>query len=520
MISYDDSNKIFDSNYVIGWTTVKENGKTPKLKDLTVIKFGENKLAKCKNGNVLLCGRDGCYNISRKKDSPCCSHKNDREAYLYCRSPTICTKYATYGHEETKQLFCLEHKGIDDFDVINPRCSEPGCKVRPSFGVKEKFCLVHKKKNMYDVMNPKCQDPSCDLRPNYNYEGLPPIFCVTHKEILMIDVCYKRCLYPDCYITATFALPGEKANSCATHKSDLMIDVYNIKCYYPECKTLASFGYEGGRRISCIEHIEKDMTSLVGKICIYPSCSVRASYVKLYDKKRIHCVEHASLNEYGKLKCNPKCLELSCNNIAYFVEKDDTNLYPVRCFDHQLPTDIQLVNKICEQCFDKIYMPSNKTICMECGKYRKKILFSFKEHIVKEFLRSNSISFRHNKAVHQIGSQYRPDFLIDTKFGKIILEVDEHQHKRQNKEINDNETNRMKVIYKDIQIVKKNSEVLFIRYNPDFYEGPQYDTDQRLTYLYKLLNYFLDINIFGIKLGVVYLYYDGFTLPPPILNLL
>jgi hypothetical protein len=110
-----------------------------------------------------------------------------------------------------------------------------------------------------------------------------------------------------------------------------------------------------------------------------------------------------------------------------------------------------------------------------------KIIFTQKEYVIKQFLKLNNIIFTHNKIVHLDGSLRRPDFLIDTKFGKIILECDENQHKKYS---NEEECDRMKMIYKDVQLLKPNSEVLFIRYNPDNYKGAQYQTSDRLKYLH------------------------------------
>ncbi|CAH6419078.1 Hypothetical protein HVR_LOCUS271 [uncultured virus] len=57
------------------------------------------------------------------------------------------------------------------------------------------------------------------------------------------------------------------------------------------------------------------------------------------------------------------------------------------------------------------------------------------------FLQSNNISAIHNKPISINGSsKFRPDFLIRSKFGYIIFEVDEFQHKNQGY---NNESERM-----------------------------------------------------------------------------
>ena len=94
------------------------------------------------------------------------------------------------------------------------------------------------------------------------------------------------------------------------------------------------------------------------------------------------------------------------------------------------------------------------------------------------------VTFRGLKNVNPVysdGSAYRPDFLINSVFGKIVLECDEFQHKNYNLK-NFEEQNRMETIYKDIQILSKKEEVLFIRYHPDDYKGLQYNINGRLEY--------------------------------------
>ena len=162
-----------------------------------------------------------------------------------------------------------------------------------------------------------------------------------------------------------------------------------------------------------------------------------------------------------------------------------------------------MIEKKCNKCTIKVFIPDDKDVCSECGKYRYKII-NHKENEITTFLKSHSIEFIHNKPVYLGESSKRPDFLIDSKFGKIVLECDEFQHKGY-----ENEENRMIIIYEDIQL-SKDSEVLFIRYNPDYYKGLQYDIINKLKYLYFLLDHFMKLDTLNIRLGVLYLFYDGF----------
>ena len=73
--------------------------------------------------------------------------------------------------------------------------------------------------------------------------------------------------------------------------------------------------------------------------------------------------------------------------------------------------------------------------------------------------------FDHDKVVAGGCSKKRPDFLITTFWGYIILEIDEFQHNRKTYPC-ECEVNRMKEIYFDCGV----KHLLFIRYNPDSYK--------------------------------------------------
>ncbi len=254
------------------------------------------------------------------------------------------------------------------------------------------------------------------------------------------------------------------------------------------------------------------MIDLKSKRCIFDNCDIQASYGYLFSKTRIHCAEHSTLNEYSKSKRFPICFDLSCSNPATFINDEDKSLQPIRCMNHKQENDIEIIEKICSSCSIKVYIPENKKICAECGQYRYKII-AHKEYAIKMFLKFNGVKFIHDKIVHLNGSFKRPDFLINSVFGKIIIECDEFQHRdpRYN-----NEEKRMITIYNDIQLLSKGDEVLFIRYNPDNYKGIQFTTNDRLDYLLIILQHFITLDKLNIKLGVVYLFYDEFDGNPKI----
>lgn len=57
---------------------------------------------------------------------------------------------------------------------------------------------------------------------------------------------------------------------------------------------------------------------------------------------------------------------------------------------------------------------------------------------------------------------------------------------------------------------------LFVRYNPDRYDGLQLIKKQRTDYLLKLVNLFKEMESIKCNLDALYLYYDGFNGSPMI----
>lgn len=130
------------------------------------------------------------------------------------------------------------------------------------------------------------------------------------------------------------------------------------------------------------------------------------------------------------------------------------------------------------------------------------------ENLLKENFDSDI--FNHDRVVIGGCSKRRPDFLITTTWGIIILEVDEFQHKRKNYPC-ECELSRMKELYFACGV----NHLLFIRYNPDTFitvsGQPPDRKNKREELLIKVLKNMIDIRDFE-YLGVMYLYYDLFLI--------
>jgi len=169
------------------------------------------------------------------------------------------------------------------------------------------------------------------------------------------------------------------------------------------------------------------------------------------------------------------------------------------------------MENVCAICLE-VFVETGIHICDACRntiKTKKPIKKKLKEETVKYLLESVGIIYESwDKKVPDGCSNRRPDFVIPTQWGVIVLEVDEFQHNRKNYNCSC-ELIRMRQIYFDIGTEK----VLYVRYNPDKYipsYGKVFLEGRRHEYLLKILSQYQQ-NIPDEALTIIYLFYDGFT---------
>jgi hypothetical protein len=111
------------------------------------------------------------------------------------------------------------------------------------------------------------------------------------------------------------------------------------------------------------------------------------------------------------------------------------------------------------------YVSTGKKYCSTCnpnGKTRQKT----REMIVINYLHSLQepySEFTHNQSAGFICGNFKPDVLYDCGTHFLVIEVDENQHKQYEE---DCENSRMQNIYQSLGL-----PVIFLRYNPDSYQG-------------------------------------------------
>ncbi len=479
----------------------------------------DHKLDDMWNVTHVLCKGEGCkklpyFGVDGGYPEYCSEHKTDNMrdvVHTRCKH-TGCNRIPSFGTETNRPLYCNEHKLPGMKNVKSGRCQHPECDRFPSFAMKDEFaqyCKEHRLVGMINVATKKCISSGCKTVPSFSLKGERPLYCKQHKTDEMVNTKDKRCEFPECMITPCYGFVGGKRKYCNTHKEPGMINITYEKCNFSGCATRKRFGFPSSEVEYCSDHKQEGMVNLRDKKCVHDDCEHRPSQSLLFTKGKIHCKYHSNLNEYTYGKHNPVCHELQCRNPATCVAVDDTSFSPIRCLDHKLSDDVELIKRQCSNCEESHYYPENRDLCMNCGQYREIQIQSLKEQSVEYLLQSANIPYSHNKRVCQQGSRHRPDFLIAAGFGYIVIEVDENQHKHI--PVVKEET-RMKRIYADIQYLAKGKQVLFLRYNPDnFYGEYTFDSKARLEHLLKVISVLRLNNNLGTPLGYVKLYYDGFN---------
>ena len=435
-----------------------------------------------KKSTKILCEEPNCDKIIFK-ERKCEEHYKRKGICQYAD----CKKYATYGKSGSKLAeYCKLHKPDETYvNVKSKTCKHIGCKIKPNYGkVGSKlaeYCVSHKPDETYvDIVSKICKFTNCKTRPFYGKSGSKLAeYCVMHKpDETYVDIKNKTCKHANCKTIPTYGKSGSKlAEYCVMHKPDeTYVDIKNKTCKFAGCKTRPSYGKSGSKLAEyCAMHKpDETYVDIKNKTCKFAGCKTLANYgIKGYSSE--YCAQHKNKD----MVLRPSRYKNAEKKKCEFCE-----------------TDVYYLDKFCSGC--KIYISNgNKTV------KRKN-----KELEIKSLLEENEIKFTHDLIVKDGCSRKRPDFVINTAWGIIILEVDEFQHNRKTYSC-ECEISRMKQLYFDCGV----ENLLFIRYNPDDYkvcDGDKQMTDsRRREYLSRYIQSKMRNGSNG--LAVVYLFYDLFV---------
>jgi len=427
-----------------------------------------------------------------------------------------CDKRATFGDPEVGiAKYCTKHKLEGYIDVKNKKCKK--CDKVPTFGIPgtqtAEYCTTHKLEGYIDIRNKTCK--ICDKVASFGEpETKTAIFCSDHAPKNYVDVKSKKC--KKCDSRASYGDPKTKMfEYCTKHKLKGYINLRSKRCKEEGCDKIPTFGIPGTKiKVFCKKHKLSNYVDVAHPGC--KKCSTRARFGPLFQETK-HCAKHKNNNEFRKNK--PKCESTSsletdksgsdvygkaCKEVPVYTDKG--SIYPLRCEEHKLENDINIIEKKCSSCQLMWIIPNDKTMCNACGDFNNLKIRNRKENKIKVMLEANKIKYEsHDKIVDSICSYKRPDFVLDYNYYKVIVEVDENQHSSYPCEC---EQSRMVQIHQDIGM-----DLVFIRFNPDNYENNGGETIKsyasREKKLLELLNALKNTKYRKNHLEVIYLYYDG-----------
>lgn len=441
---------------------------------------------------------------------------------IRCTGPMKDRIRPTFGIPGTKQpISCRKHKLPEEVDVANRICKH--CKTRASFGDPDEQmtlrCKKHSLPGDINLNGKKCGMLGCPRFALYGNakDGIVRT-CGKHcdKET---DICLrtKKCKVCKVKQPCYGFLDDSISTHCAGCRLSGQVNVRSITC--EECNSIASYGDPNIRKkIHCKEHILPGEIDLGNKPCTEPGCDKYAVYGKLFENKT-KCSEHRNLCK-DKLtyyrRTHPQCYVKDCPLRPYY----STGCYPRSCEIHVRPGEINITERKCADCGLKFHIPVSRTLCDYCMPMENKIYKDkqintsrgLKESRVADLLNERSIKYESwDQVMPGSCSKYRPDFVIDTPYYKILVEVDEHMHKAYDEVCQ---------LHRTVQLMYDSGmeQILIIRYNPDNYvdDKGKKNTDKlssREDKLIETINRYIAPTSYLDNLGVnlIYLYYNKYN---------
>ncbi len=189
--------------------------------------------------------------------------------------------------------------------------------------------------------------------------------------------------------------------------------------------------------------------------CDFEDCQTRPHY-GLPGLKQTRCALHKAVGmiKYSRRICNIE----GCKDIALFG--DTTHL---RCEKHKLHKDNNFIERECISC-KYLYILNEDNKCYNCSEYKNyyQRIFLQKQKRIKSLVEMNYKILYYDKVIDASCNLKRPDIVIDCDSYFLIIEVDENQHNRYQKEC---EEPRMNMITQSLGM-----PTFWIRYNPDDYK--------------------------------------------------
>lgn len=470
---------------------------------------------KCATGG---CNKNPSYGLEGTNLAKYCARcaKNRKDGHYVDFRKKKCimckVKCPCFNFERGKPLYCK--KCSENFpgmvDVRNRKCEfkENGekCTKQPSYGFpgdnRATRCFEHRLEGSEDIRSKKCKHPLCGKQPIYNLPGKRGAeYCWDHKTLEMEVVWYRRC--QKCHQkSASFNFPGQKCPiRCTDCKEGGMENVVSPRCLADGCTKKRQYNIEGEPPMWCAVHAKAGMISLITRC----QCGTMATYGYL-GKQPEACA-----------RCRKRRMVFKPRKRCEECQKDFAMYGPsvykrVHCSMCRIEeSDREFVNQRCIQC-NEIDVVSNEGLCYTCDPVNFYIFRKARELEVKAWLDANGLQDHIYDRTLDGGecTKQRPDFIFECVTHKLILEVDEDQHRDYEPGC---DYTRM------CNIAQANGmPTIFIRYNPDGYRdasGKKQDdtTYRRRQTLLEWVNHLrkpIDRKVTNFCTAY-YLFYDGYV---------
>uniref|UniRef100_U9TDN5 Uncharacterized protein n=1 Tax=Rhizophagus irregularis (strain DAOM 181602 / DAOM 197198 / MUCL 43194) TaxID=747089 RepID=U9TDN5_RHIID len=229
----------------------------------------------------------------------------------------------------------------------------------------------------------------------------------------------------DLIYRASFGPKDSKApRYCATHKPIGHVNV-KTQCQEDGCYKFPHLGFSSSKATSCVTHMKDGMIHLRVRKCLEPGCTTRAVFNVVGLDKGKFCAKRAKHKK-------PEMIDIQTK---IYCKKPATHglSNPIRCEKHSTDNMVDLVQKICSNCgLLDILLQDQK--CADCSTYTKAKARArlAKQLRVKYILDVNNILYEAYDSIVEdcVCSKKRSDFVIDADTHKVVLEVDEYQHKK------------------------------------------------------------------------------------------
>jgi hypothetical protein len=265
-----------------------------------------------------------------------------------------CHKRACFGWSgpSAKPTHCAVHRAAAMIDVVRQdRCNFRGCNTRARYGPANVLaptrCAAHAKADHVRLHAKKCAEPGCGIRPVFGIDSAPT-HCHKHRLPRMVNVEDPTCgqCEQETRITtrATYGPPGGLMTACARHRLPAMIVLPRKRCFEASCSALGTYQFAGKRW--CQVHAPDGAWSLNFETCpgcLEPAYLVSAGTHRLCDacapqSRRLHkkeelvahvlktagytCIRDRMLEDASCGRERPD-FQIDCGSFFVYVECDE-----------------------------------------------------------------------------------------------------------------------------------------------------------------------------------------------------